>query len=163
MQKYAVAGNLGISGGIGIAQFLAVMICPTEQDGIEAMKKDENWRIVFGFGILLNVYGIIAVTLLFREPSLKDFLRREKDDKEKIYKELKKIYIPNNDDNSILDKISHNLTQEASHANAEEQITWKEAYTGEKYRLTHWHAFLLAAFAHFTGMAFIIIFLAYIL
>jgi hypothetical protein len=30
MQKYAVAGNLGISGGIGIAQFIAVMICPTE-------------------------------------------------------------------------------------------------------------------------------------
>ena len=73
------------------------------------MKNDQNWRIVFGFGILLNLYGIIVVATLFREPSLKDFLRREQD-KEKIYKELRKIYLPNNDNNSILDKIAHDLT-----------------------------------------------------
>jgi hypothetical protein len=73
------------------------------------MKNDQNWRIVFGFGILLNLYGIAVVATLFREPSLKDFLGREQD-KEKIYKELRKIYLPNNDNNSILDKIAHDLT-----------------------------------------------------
>jgi hypothetical protein len=81
MQQFAVAGNLGISGGIGVIQFIAIMICPTEEDSIEVMKKDENWRLVFGFNILLNVYGIIVIALLFREPSLKDFLRREEDKK----------------------------------------------------------------------------------
>ena len=61
MQIYAVAGNLGISAGIGVASFIAVMICPTEKDGIQAMKDDSNWRILFGINILLNVYGIIVV------------------------------------------------------------------------------------------------------
>ena len=94
---------------------------------------------------------------------MKDFLRREEGNKELLHKELTKIYVPLDDDNSVLDKISANLTKEASHNSEEEKVSWKEAYFGEKYRLTHWNAFMLAILSHFTGMAFIIVFTAYIL
>jgi hypothetical protein len=137
---------------------------PSDVDGADVMKQDERWRIVFGFNILLNIYGIIIVSTLFREPSLKDFLRREEGNKENLYRELKKIYIPLRNQSIVLDQIASDLTKEATHDNDEgEQVSWLEAYTSEKYRLTHWNSFLLALFSHFSGMAFVIMFLAYVL
>ena len=75
MQVYGLAINTGITWGVTVITFISTEIIPLEEDGLKGMLEDQNWRWVFAFSIFLNVFSIVVVTLIYPNPSLKDYLK----------------------------------------------------------------------------------------
>jgi len=64
-QAYGILVNAGITGGIFFSNFLGVLI-PLEEAGKDAMMADKNWRVVYGFPIILATYSILVTLFKFR-------------------------------------------------------------------------------------------------
>jgi len=89
-QAYGILVNAGITGGIFASNFLGVLI-PLEEEGQEAMLADTNWRVVYGFPILLALYTILVTTFKFKKLSISDLLK-DVNDSETALKEIRKVY-----------------------------------------------------------------------
>lgn len=72
MQKYGIAMNAGINIGIVLINTLQAGIIPLKDNGKEALKQDNNWRIVFAIPIALEIIVIFSLLVFIRRPSLKN-------------------------------------------------------------------------------------------
>ena len=133
-----MATGAGINFGGMFINVLSANIIPLQEEGPEKLQNDQNWRIVFGFPIILEVMALFFLFFFFPNPSLKDSLRILPDEEAK--RELSKIYkLENPEDFSLL---KAKLLAETSDDQTEE-ISQREAYCGKKYRCSSWNAIAL--------------------
>jgi MFS family permease len=81
-QKYGMLVNAGICFGIFVSNLMGLFI-PIENSNdplsLEKMQKDQNWRIVFGTSIFLEVFSLVAIPVMIKEMSLKNLLQTSLD------------------------------------------------------------------------------------
>lgn len=114
-------------------------IIPLEENGKAGLIADKNWRIVFCYSIAMNVISILLISLIFKNPSLKDYLVDKSD--EIAIAELSKIYEV--EKNSDLLEIKKNILADTGET-AETAVPFKEAYFSRKYRFSQWNGIIFA-------------------
>ena len=67
----AICGGIFFSGLMGLIIPLEDTADPTS---IDRMKADQNWKIVWGISIVLEVFSIVAVLILIKSLSLKNLI-----------------------------------------------------------------------------------------
>lgn len=99
-QQYGVFVNMGFNIGIFGISFIQSLICPFVADGIQILKEDKNWIIIFSISLGLQILSLLLVRFKFNNPSLKDTLSKS-DDQEfnrKLISEIYKVSSPEDQD-----------------------------------------------------------------
>lgn len=76
-QAYGVATNAGICFGLFLVNLLQSLIIPEVTDGLEALSNDQNWRIVYGGSLVLNIVPLLIVAFRFPQISLQSMIEKE--------------------------------------------------------------------------------------
>jgi MFS family permease len=90
-QGYGMFTNSGICLGIFVSNFIGFWVPALDEDGLLALKNDQNWRIVYGFPMIMQLFSVILIVLFVPEISLKKLLL-EDESKEKALVMIRKIY-----------------------------------------------------------------------
>lgn len=63
-----------------------------EEGDIQKMKDDQNWRLVVGVPIILEMYTLIVLIFFIKHESIIQLLQNEDESSELLKNELKKVY-----------------------------------------------------------------------
>lgn len=151
-QIYGAFVNAGFGIGIFVSNLLGLLI-PLDNGKVGDVQKmidDQNWRIVFGFPILLEIYTVLALIFVIKNESMIQLLQKEDPSTELVQTELKKIYT-----------IPSTMTYEQLGNKLKSQIKFKETvpctvyqgFKSKQYRRASINGLLLAIFHQLTGMS----------
>lgn len=92
--QYGAFVNGGFGIGICLSNFMGLLIPLDNGDegDVQKMLDDQNWRLVFGFPILLNLYTVIVLVFFIKHESIIQLLQSEDQNSELLQAELKKVY-----------------------------------------------------------------------
>ena len=68
VQKYSILLNSGLCWGIFFSNFLGLLVPVEDADdpsSYQALKDDENWRVVYGFCGIAQFFVVISVIFFF--------------------------------------------------------------------------------------------------
>lgn len=107
-QKYGIVINAGICLGVFFSNFLALLVpleVKNDPTSYEALKLDNNWRIVYGFPALVELFSLIILLCSVKHISLLDLVKT--DQKEEAVVLIKKIYRLSEDTCSAEEWLEH--------------------------------------------------------
>lgn len=86
-QFYGGFVNAGFCAGAFLSNLMGLLIpLDNGQEGdVEKMLADENWRLVLGFPLILQIYSILVLTFVIKHVSIIDLLQHEEPDSELLH------------------------------------------------------------------------------
>ena len=155
---FGTASNSFMSVGIMIALLLGVVL-PDEvlrnekgEDipNYDELKKDNNWRVIYGFPYICQFLTILMFITCYREDSITFSIGSGND--EGALKLIQKVYKSSEDPDEILADLKGKSSKGASN------VTLGQACCDKKYRRSTWVAFALCFFQQQTGLDGIMIY-----
>ena len=91
LQYYGIVSNSSVNFGILVVSWVS-LILPTNDASVDEKYKDNKWRIVYSFPLLIHVICYIFIFVSLKNPSLKELILSEKTNDNEVFKEIRKIY-----------------------------------------------------------------------
>lgn len=137
LQAYGILTNGGITGGIFMSNFLGALL-PLEEDGAVKMMSDGNWRIVYGFPILLALFSLLVISISIKEFSVVSLLKKAEDKPRAIYA-ICKVYTCVDPEQKYEELKSENSIEEP-------EVSVLESLTNPMYRYASWNSLALSVY-----------------
>lgn len=134
--SFGTATNTLLAGGIMVAIVLAVIL--PESTDYEAMKKDDLWRVIYGFPYICQFLTNLMFLTCFREDSIVFNIANGND--EAAIALIKKVYAKDEDPQAVLQTLKNTSHKGSSN------VTIGQACCDRKYKKATWVAFALCFF-----------------
>ena len=132
-----------------MSNFLGVWV-PLEEEGADKMMSDGNWRIVYGFPILLALFSIAVIVLWIKEFSVLSLLKRD-EDKPRAIAAICRVYLCDDPEAKYASLKQENSTEEP-------EVSLFDSLTNKKYRYASWNSLALSVYHQFSGVSAILLF-----
>eukprot|EP00356_Strombidium_inclinatum_P007689 CAMPEP_0170500762 /NCGR_PEP_ID=MMETSP0208-20121228/35997_1 /TAXON_ID=197538 /ORGANISM="Strombidium inclinatum, Strain S3" /LENGTH=435 /DNA_ID=CAMNT_0010778949 /DNA_START=186 /DNA_END=1490 /DNA_ORIENTATION=- len=154
-----INGGLGI--GVFISNLLGFLIPILDEEDPQSradLIADENWRIVYGFSIVCEVFALIIIPLAFPSLSLSSLVQSgEKEQAKTLVKRVYKLaHLGAEEEDKAAEEIVNILGSTTSGSSSD--LTLGEALTSKQHRFTSWNAVIMTFINQFSGISAILFF-----
>lgn len=145
---FGILTNTYICLGIFIGMLIGMGL-PKDGD-IEGFKKDEFWRVIYGFPLIFCILEFFIFLCIIRVDSIVYSIKRGWTDDAKYL--IKKVYKSGQDVDAILEYISNNIDMEENQDGEQETVTLMQAMCNRNYRKATWIVYIMTIFNQWTGI-----------